>query len=170
MEVGYPQPAGRLARLAEGQAIGRALLDVEARIGELSLQTPGLHPPGGPQGARPTGKPPKHERLGMTRARMEKSQAIARHPEAVARVVAEASGAGMLATPAMTGLREPARTRTVSSGRTISGRVVLGYPLRNQAPWRRGARPPVEAASCCSRRRIPSSSTRSARTRSILPR
>ncbi len=83
----------RRARLAEGQAIGRALLDVEAKIGELSLQEPQARGPGagGGKGGLPSGQPPKHKRLGLSSDHaMVNAQAIARHPEAVAQVIAEA--------------------------------------------------------------------------------
>lgn len=83
----------RKSRLAEGQAIGEALLDVETRIGELSLQEPSQKPWSTPEGGRPQrggAEPLKHERLGISRKQMGNAQSIARHPEAVAQVKAEA--------------------------------------------------------------------------------
>jgi hypothetical protein len=78
----------RRARVAEGQAIGRALLDVEARIGELleSAPTHDVSKAGGP------GKPPPHARRpdGVTQQRSLTARTIARHPEAVAQVIQEA--------------------------------------------------------------------------------
>lgn len=81
----------RKGRLAEGQAIGVALLDVEARIGELSLAEPRRIPGGKGTGKVQSGEgPTKYERLGISKGRTEISQAIARHPEAVEKVIAEA--------------------------------------------------------------------------------
>lgn len=80
----------RKTKLAEGQIIGEALLGVERRIGELSFEEPKVSSGRYSSPVRDGAVKPKHGRLGMTRGRMEVSQAIARHPEAVARVVAEA--------------------------------------------------------------------------------
>lgn len=81
----------RKTKLADGQAVGRALLDVEARIGELSYAEPEArkYKPKH-HGPVPTGQPQKHERLGLRKKQMHNAQTIARHPEAVAEVIQEA--------------------------------------------------------------------------------
>lgn len=67
------------------------LLDIEARIGELASnekQARGKPKPGG--GALPSGKPLKHERLGISEMLMKQSEAISKHPEVVEKVKAQA--------------------------------------------------------------------------------
>jgi len=63
------------------------LLDIESRIGELALAIPkGATAKKGSQGGASV-EPPKHERLGIPSAkRMQQSELIHRHPEAVERV------------------------------------------------------------------------------------
>jgi len=70
------------------------LLDIEDLIGGLAEQEERIKPPqpkgkGGSMGALPSGKPPKHERLGMTSHKMKQSQTIHKNPEIVARVKAQ---------------------------------------------------------------------------------
>lgn len=79
------------ATLKDGQDAGRLLLAIEARIGELSLKEKRIPPkfPGG-GGAIPSGKPPKHERLGMTEKQLYRSEMIAKHPKEVEEVFKEA--------------------------------------------------------------------------------
>lgn len=72
---------------------GEMLLDIETRIGELAEKEERAKPkPTGyiGTGSLPSGKPPKHERLGMTEKRISQSQAIAKHPEIVEKVKAQA--------------------------------------------------------------------------------
>ena len=76
----------RDAKLKDGQDAGKALLMIETRIGELALEEKRI-PPKTPF---PSGKPPKHERLGMTPKQVEHSQAIASHPQEVEEVIKEA--------------------------------------------------------------------------------
>ena len=70
------------------------LLAIEARIGELTKGVPKTPHRGGGAGsgkrALPSGKPLKHERLGLKEQQMKTAQTIANHPEAVAAVVKEA--------------------------------------------------------------------------------
>lgn len=80
------------AKLRDGQDAGKALLMIEAKIGDLSKKEPQIQAPmkGRPIGAVPSGLPLKHERLGMTASQMRKAQAIASHPEEVEEVIKEA--------------------------------------------------------------------------------
>jgi hypothetical protein len=69
---------------------GEMLLSIEARIGELSItapRTPPRYDVG--RGAREAAGPLKAERLGLTPARMKKSEAIHRNPAAVIREARE---------------------------------------------------------------------------------
>lgn len=76
--------------------------DIETRIGELAAnEEKAIHraPMGGtdkPGSFRQSGKPLKHERLGMTAKRMQQSQLIAKHPKIVERVKLNARAAVML--------------------------------------------------------------------------
>jgi hypothetical protein len=83
--------AQRKATLADGQDAGEMLLNIEARIGELSItapRTPPRYDVG--RGAREAAGPLKAERLGLTPARMKKSEAIHRNPAAVAKIIKQA--------------------------------------------------------------------------------
>jgi hypothetical protein len=88
----------RKAKLSDAQDAGAALLAIEARIGELAKKEPQVQSPKKKgEGVAPSrvtalasGKPPKNERLGMTRHQMYVAETIASHPEAVAEVIAEA--------------------------------------------------------------------------------
>lgn len=80
------------SRLRDGQDAGKALLMIEARIGELALKEPDVRTKGRGRGlgTLPTGKMPKYERLGMTASQMSRAQAIATHPKEVEEVFKEA--------------------------------------------------------------------------------
>lgn len=82
------------AKLKDGQDAGKALLMIEAKIGELAFKEPQAESKPGhglPKGGRkPSDELPKHERLGMTQKQMHKAQAIASHPEEVKEVIKEA--------------------------------------------------------------------------------
>ena len=82
----------KVSRLKDGQDAGKALLMIEARIGELTITEGRAKPeyPAGLRGAGKTKEPLKHERLGMTPSQMRKAQDIARHPAEVAEVIQEA--------------------------------------------------------------------------------
>ena len=82
----------RRATLRDGQDAGEMLLDIEARIGELAEKETRARPMWDSRvhGSKPSGKPPKAERLGIPQKRMEQSQAIAKHPEIVEKVKAQA--------------------------------------------------------------------------------
>ncbi len=82
----------RAATLRDGQDAGECLLRIEARIGELAKSEERAIPKGAGtgRGFRPTGRAPKHERLGLAETRMRRAQEIHSHPEAVERVIAEA--------------------------------------------------------------------------------
>jgi len=83
----------RKATLHDGQDAGLMLLDIEARIGELSLEVPQarkLEPKPGGARAVPTGEPTKAQKIGLPKRQMQDAQTIARHPEARAAVIAEA--------------------------------------------------------------------------------
>lgn len=84
----------KAATLRDGQDAGKMLLAIETRIGELSLTEPqarATEPLPKGRGSVPSRKPLKHQRLGLSSHKaMENAQAIARHPEAVAAVIAEA--------------------------------------------------------------------------------
>lgn len=89
--------AQRKATLADGQDAGELLLDIEGRIGELAakerrIPSRDVLDHGGKKipGQKPSGKPPKHERIGMPEKRMHQAQTIHKHPEVVARVKAKA--------------------------------------------------------------------------------
>ena len=88
--------AQRKATLKDGQEAGELLLDIESRIGEIALKekkvesAPRQTKSGKFAGSIPTGKPPKHERLGMNKVRMEASQKISQHPEIVEKIKAKA--------------------------------------------------------------------------------
>jgi len=85
----------RKVTLKDGQDAGEMLLDIEARIGELAekeerattLPVRGVRQG---RGMKPSGKPPKHERLGVSEKHMHQSVAIHKHPEIVERVKAQA--------------------------------------------------------------------------------
>ena len=88
----------RNATLKDGQDAGGLLLDIEGRIGELALKEKramhkvdvrGSERDGNllRGGAKPSGKPPKHERLNIpTARRMQVAQRIAKNPAAVKRI------------------------------------------------------------------------------------
>jgi len=83
------------ATLRDGQDAGEMLLDIEDLIGGLAEQEPvAMSVPnrggGSGRGFKPSGKLPKHERLGMTEKKMQQSQTIHKNPEIVARVKAQA--------------------------------------------------------------------------------
>jgi len=86
----------RKATLKDGQGAGELLLTIEGRIGALALKepkakgTPVKSKQGGFTGTKPSGKEPKHKRLGIDRHRMDQSQQIAKHPEIVEKVKARA--------------------------------------------------------------------------------
>jgi hypothetical protein len=86
----------RRATLRDGQDAGEMLLDIEARIGELAEKEERAKPVPiyreghRAKGAKPSGQPPKHERLGIPEKRMQQSQAIHRHPDVVAKIKAQA--------------------------------------------------------------------------------
>ena len=90
----------RKATLADGQDAGEILLTIEDRIGEIAAAETRANvkavPIKGPKGAligsknKPSGKPPKHERLGMDKTRMKQSQQIFKNRDVVERVKAQA--------------------------------------------------------------------------------
>ena len=88
--------AQRKRTLQDGQEAGEMLLDIETRIGELAYEVertkpiPMATPSGSLIGTKSSGKPLKHERLGMTEKRMKQSQIISKHPDIVERVKAQA--------------------------------------------------------------------------------
>ena len=90
-ELGMTE-AQREATLKDGQQAGELLLDIETRIGEIALkERQSAAVPLGPKaGFKPSGKPPKHERLGLKEKHMEQAQKIAQNPDVVARVKAKA--------------------------------------------------------------------------------
>lgn len=78
------------SRLRDGQDAGKALLMIEAKIGELAAKTPQIQAPIVRGRRPPSGEPMKHERLGMTRKQMQRAEAIHTHPAEVAEVIREA--------------------------------------------------------------------------------
>jgi hypothetical protein len=88
----------RQATIEDGQKVGKCLLVVEAKIGKLSQKIEQEHKPGpGQKGKQLTSKKqavspsnPKHEKLGLTKAKMHTAQAICNHPEAVEEAIARA--------------------------------------------------------------------------------
>ena len=79
------------------------LLDIEARIGELSLAIPSepawhKDKDGHPQRG---GEKQKHEKMGMSRAKKERAQVIYNNPEAVAEVIKEAEENEDIRTPVL---------------------------------------------------------------------
>jgi len=68
------------------------LLTIEGRIGEIALKEPQAQSKPTPKGGSiPSGKPPKHKRLGLpTQRKMQQSQQIAKHPEIVEKIKAQA--------------------------------------------------------------------------------
>jgi len=81
----------RKATLADGQDAGEMLLDIEMRIGEIAAKEKPARAVqhdhrGNLQGAIPTGKPPKHERLGIpSQKRMQQAQRLAKNKPLVER-------------------------------------------------------------------------------------
>ena len=85
----------RKITLKDGQGAGEMLLEIESRIGEIAMNEPDLSKEtrfdkGANIGGKPTGKPPKHERLGMTARKVNDSQQIAKNPEIVEKIKAQA--------------------------------------------------------------------------------
>lgn len=87
----------RKTTLRDGQDAGAMLLDIEDRIGELAEKEEKAKssiaarlPNGRAAVTKPSGKPPKHERLGMSEKRMQQAQTIHKHPEIKERVKAQA--------------------------------------------------------------------------------
>ena len=86
----------RKATLKDGQQAGEMLLDIETRIGEIAMKEtrilgkPESSQPGRLSGSKPSGKPPKHERLNMNEKKMRQAQQIAKHPNIVAQIKAKA--------------------------------------------------------------------------------
>ena len=84
--------------LKDGQGAGEMLLDIETKIGELAYKEPTVSaviskrgPKGQAlEGTKPSGKPPKHERLGLPARKMKDSQIIAKNPKAVEKIKREA--------------------------------------------------------------------------------
>jgi hypothetical protein len=88
--------AQRKATLRDGQDAGEMLLDIEARIGELAMAEKQVQPKvtstgPGTIAARPSGQPPKHERLGLpSEKHMRNAQTIHNNPIIVAKIKAQA--------------------------------------------------------------------------------
>ncbi len=88
--------AQRKKTLKDGQEAGELLLDIETRIGEIAIKAPRTAPEpmrtpkGNLIGTKRSKEPLKHERLGITERRMRQSEAIAKHPEVVEKVKAQA--------------------------------------------------------------------------------
>lgn len=85
----------RQATLKDGQDAGGLLLDIESRIGEICLKEKDAEPKYKSNGYkkiinRPSGRAPKHERLGLPEKRMTHAQTIAKNPKIVAEVKAKA--------------------------------------------------------------------------------
>jgi hypothetical protein len=83
------------AKLKDGQDAGKALLMIEARIGEIASKIPKtksspIYQEGHLRGADPGDGPRKHERLGMTEKQMHHAESIHKNPDAVAEVIREA--------------------------------------------------------------------------------
>ena len=83
--------------MSDGQDAGEMLLDIETRIGELAGKEKQAQPikvvAKGHKGIiaiKPSGKPPKHERLGIPEKRMHQAQIIAKYPDIVEKVKARA--------------------------------------------------------------------------------
>jgi len=83
--------AQRKATLGDGQDAGECLLYIEAKIGELALESERAKPTFGTgKGSARSEEPFKHDRLGLTHKRMANSEAIHRNPAAVKAVIKEA--------------------------------------------------------------------------------
>jgi len=82
----------RKATLSDGQDAGEMLLDIEVKIGEIvdkepQVQAPARRSPDGSfVGKKPSGQPPKHERLGMKEKRMQLAQTIFKNQEVVEQI------------------------------------------------------------------------------------
>lgn len=77
------------AKLKDGQDAGKALLAIEARIGELALKEDRQALKGTDGRFKDSGKPLKYERLGMKQKQMRNAQAIFSHRAEVEEVKAE---------------------------------------------------------------------------------
>lgn len=79
----------RQATLRDGQDAGELLLEIESRIGQIAEKEPSavrdIQRTNG-KFNKPSGKPPKHERLGLERKRMHQAQQIAKHPDVVQKI------------------------------------------------------------------------------------
>ena len=87
--------AQRKATLSDGQDAGEMLLDIETRIGEIASKEERAAVPvhrgeDGRLRSKPSGKPLKHERLGMAEKKMQQAQKIAQNPKIVEKVKAQA--------------------------------------------------------------------------------
>jgi len=85
------------AKLKDGQDAGKALLTIEAKIGELSYHIPKASSKiierdekGQIRKSSLPSELRKHEKLKMTKTQMSKAQTIASHPQEVAEVIKEA--------------------------------------------------------------------------------
>jgi hypothetical protein len=95
---GLPEfEAQHRATLKDGQDAGEMLLDLEVKFGEAALKEPQIQGKfikekgeSAFRGAVPSGTPPKHERLGLPEKRMRQYETLAKHPEVVAKIKAQA--------------------------------------------------------------------------------
>jgi hypothetical protein len=79
-------------RQADADTIGSAVLDAKVKIGQMSRETKRTEPihAGRFGGAHQTSEPKKHARLGLGAREMQRFQTLARNPEAIEKVKAEA--------------------------------------------------------------------------------
>lgn len=140
------------ARLRDGQDAGKALLMIEAKIGELTIKEPQEHYQGIPKGdADAKNKPLKYERLGMTRAQMHRAQAIHTHPKEVAEIIKEAeenedipTKTAVLNKIALKQANERAKNRPPASKLRMVGEAFVYYSKLTQACALIPAEPPQD--------------------------
>ena len=78
--------------LKQGQYHGEILLKTTAHVGKLAAKEKRADPlpvrrGSGFNGTKPSGKPPKHERLGMPQKQMHQAQTVAENPAVVKKVI-----------------------------------------------------------------------------------
>lgn len=84
----------RKETLQDGQNAGEMLLEIESQIGRLAAKEPKTIPNRevtNGKFSQPSGKPPKHQRLGIpTPKKMREAQLISKHPKIVKSVIKQA--------------------------------------------------------------------------------
>lgn len=117
-------------RQSEADTVGCAVLDAKVKIGQMSKEQPRTlsGPPvkgttkGG--GTTPSGNPLKHARLGLGANEMQRFQTLARHPDVIEKVKAEAREYG----------DPPTETAVLKEIQSQNWKAKAGKPAKEEKP------------------------------------